>query len=63
MEKIIECTYCNGQASLVKENINIKYNNITYNISQLFYRCEKCKEEFTTNIIDEKTLYNLREKI
>ncbi len=56
MKNKIECPYCNGYANLEREPKILTYRNEPYKIMQHFYRCEKCKEEFTTDEVDEFSL-------
>ena len=56
MEKIIECTFCDGEAKLQHEKKDISYRKEDFCINQYYYKCEKCGEEFTTDKVDENAL-------
>ena len=56
MKNKIECPFCDGYANLEREPKILTYRNEPYKIMQHFYRCEKCKEEFTTDEVDEFSL-------
>ncbi len=66
MKKNMECAYCDGIAELKTEKKEIEFRKEKFAIHQLFYRCLKCGEEFTTNEVDLLTteqIYNqYREK-
>lgn len=52
MKKIIECPYCDGKALLSKEIKELNYRKDNFKIMAHYYRCQKCKEEFTTTEAD-----------
>lgn len=43
-------------AKLTKRPVVLTYMEIPYNVTQYFYKCETCKEEFTEIETDTKTL-------
>ncbi|MBS3944388.1 MAG: DUF4065 domain-containing protein [Melioribacter sp.] len=49
----MKCAFCNGDANLHVEKTIIKYRKEDFNIHKLFYKCEMCKEQFTTNELDD----------
>jgi putative zinc finger/helix-turn-helix YgiT family protein len=53
MKKIIECPMCDGNAELQSEKKNRTFRKEEFEITEFFYRCNKCGEEFTTTEIDE----------
>lgn len=56
MKNKLECPFCEGYANLEREPKLLTYRNESFKIMQHFYRCEKCKEEFTTDEVDEFSL-------
>ncbi len=56
MKNKLECPFCEGYANLEREPKILTYRNEPFKIMQHFYRCEKCKEEFTTDEVDEFSL-------
>jgi putative zinc finger/helix-turn-helix YgiT family protein len=66
MKEKVDCSYCDGTAELRTEKKEIEFRKERFTIHQLFYRCPKCGEEFTTNEVDFLTteqIYNqYREK-
>lgn len=56
MNQIIDCAYCDGQAYLQKTDRELTYRKETYRVVEHFYKCNKCKEEFTTTGSDTLTL-------
>ena len=53
MKKIIECPLCDGVAKLHSEKKKKTFRKEEFNITDFFYICEKCNEEFTTTEIDK----------
>lgn len=53
MKKIIECPMCDGTASLKSEKKKRTFRKEEFDITEFFYLCEKCSEEFTTTETDE----------
>ena len=51
-----ECPFCEGHANLEREQKMLTYKGESFKIMQHFYRCELCKEEFTTDVVDELSL-------
>lgn len=51
-----KCTFCDGTASLIEDIILSEYKGEIHSIIQYFYKCDTCKDEFTTNEVDEKTI-------
>lgn len=56
MKNNAECPYCDGIAILKREAKELTYRKETFRIIAHFYRCEKCKEEFTTTETDNISL-------
>lgn len=56
MKERIECPYCDGIATLQKEVKEVAYRKDIFKIVAHFYKCEKCKEEFTTTEADTISL-------
>ena len=56
MEKILECPYCPGQATLEKEKKELNFRKEAFNVTSHFYKCNSCKKEFTTTDTDELTI-------
>ncbi|HEU4633310.1 MAG TPA: type II TA system antitoxin MqsA family protein [Flavisolibacter sp.] len=56
MKKKIECPYCDGFANLKQEADELTYRKEVFKIIAHFYKCEKCKEEFTTTETDDISL-------
>jgi len=48
MEEKIKCCLCGGKAELKHENFELENGRITINDSP-YYKCSKCKEEFSTS--------------
>ena len=56
MKKVIECPYCEGQATLQKQSKELMYRKELYKVIEHFYKCNNCKEEFTTTETDTITI-------
>ena len=56
MKQRIECPYCDGMANLHREAKEITYRKDVFKIIAHFYKCGKCKEEFTTTEADTISL-------
>lgn len=56
MKNQIDCAYCDRQAHLQKGGKELTYRKEVFKIVEHFYKCEKCKEEFTTNETDTVSL-------
>jgi hypothetical protein len=56
MKKIDECPFCEGQAILETQKRDLVYRKESFCINQYYYKCAKCKEEYTTNEADEVSL-------
>lgn len=53
----IDCPYCEKEISYLKgEEGTIKYRDKSFEIIYYFYKCNICKQEFTTTESDNKTL-------
>ena len=57
MKSVIECPYCDGNAHLKKEGGALMFRKEPFQVIKHFYKCDKCKEEFTTTEVDQLT-YN-----
>lgn len=53
MKKIIECPMCDGVARLRSEKKKRVFRKEEFDVTEFFYRCENCNEEFTTTETDE----------
>lgn len=66
MRKSVNCAYCKGTAELKHENKETIYRKESFKFNQFYYKCNSCKDEFTTNDIDDisvNQIYNqYREK-
>jgi putative zinc finger/helix-turn-helix YgiT family protein len=49
----MKCAFCSGEAKLNIEEAKILFRKEGFKIHKHFYECEKCKEQFTTNEIDQ----------
>ncbi len=49
----MKCPFCDGIADLKIEPIKITFRKEDFNIQKQFYKCNKCKEQFTTDELDE----------
>lgn len=56
MKQKIECPYCDGKANLQKEAKELNYRKDVFKIVAHFYKCVKCKVEFTTTESDTISL-------
>lgn len=56
MKKVIECPYCDGQAKLDRQAKELTYRKDLFKVVEHFYKCDLCKEEFTTTETDTVTL-------
>ena len=56
MKKIIECPICDGTADLHSEKKKRIFRKEEFEITEYFYLCNKCNEEFTTTDSDEVTI-------
>lgn len=56
MKKILECPYCDGIAGLVKKDSEFPYRKEVYKVVEHYYKCDKCREEFTTTQTDTITV-------
>ncbi|HZV69295.1 MAG TPA: type II TA system antitoxin MqsA family protein [Saprospiraceae bacterium] len=52
MKKIIECPYCVGHAQLNMNPKEIIFKKENFHVQQHYYKCDICKEEFTTTEAD-----------
>lgn len=53
MKKIIECPMCDGSAKLLSEKRKRTFRKEEFEVTEFFYHCEQCGEEFTTTETDE----------
>lgn len=62
----MKCAFCGGNALQMVETIKISYRKEDFKVHKQFYKCEDCKEQFTTDELDNvniKQVYNqYREK-
>ncbi|MCK9422088.1 MAG: Panacea domain-containing protein [Bacteroidales bacterium] len=59
MNQKIECTYCDGYATIVKNPKTLSYRKESFKVIEHFYKCQKCQKEFTTTEVDELTFIQL----
>ena len=59
MKNKIECPYCEGHAILHNEIKKLAFRKENFSVRVHFYRCRKCKEEFTTTDVDTVTMLQL----
>ncbi len=65
MKNLIECPYCDGNAKLHRKDKEINYRKEMFCVVEHYYKCENCKEEFTTTKTDTVTMtqvYNMYRK-
>ena len=55
----IECPYCDGHAILQNEERKLSFRKESFSVRVHYYRCQKCKEEFTTTEVDTVTMLQL----
>ncbi len=51
--KSLDCPTCNGKAELIIEKKNRTFRRQKFEIFEHFYRCTKCRNEFTNTQLDE----------
>ena len=56
MKKILECPFCDGNATLIKYSKELIYRKESFDVVEHFYKCGSCNEEFTTTETDTITL-------
>lgn len=56
MNQIIDCAYCDGKAQLQKTGKELNFKKEVFKVVEHYYKCENCKEEFTTTETDTVTL-------
>ncbi len=56
MKSKIECPYCDGIAVLNSESREITYKEKLFAVKSYYYKCEVCREEFTTTETDSLTM-------
>lgn len=49
----MKCPFCESEAEYKIELVKITFRKEDFNIHKLFYKCEMCKEQFTTNELDD----------
>ena len=59
MNPKIECTYCDGDAVILKMPRKLAYRKELFKVIEHFYKCQKCEKEFTTTETDELTIVQL----
>ena len=57
---MIDCSFCDGKATHCIEKRDFTYKGEVLNIEQHYWKCDLCKEEFTTDYVDDKTLSNVK---
>lgn len=62
----MKCPFCGGTTERLVKIVNISFRKEDFKINKQFYKCKECKEQFTTDELDNvniKQVYNLyREK-
>ncbi|HRN27493.1 MAG: DUF4065 domain-containing protein [Ignavibacteriaceae bacterium] len=62
----MKCAFCGGNALQMVETVKISYRKEDFKVHKQFYKCQDCKEQFTTDELDNvniKQVYNqYREK-
>ncbi len=53
MKKLIECPMCEGTANLHSGKKKRSFRKEEFEVTEFFYLCEKCNEDFTTTETDE----------
>jgi putative zinc finger/helix-turn-helix YgiT family protein len=53
MDRIVQCGLCDGQAELVTEKREREFRKEKFAISEHYYKCTACGEDFTTTELDE----------
>lgn len=57
------CPFCKEGAGILQtESMIVEFREQLHNIFSYFYKCNKCKEEFTTAAIDEVTINQVYSK-
>ena len=56
MRQKIDCAYCDGQAQLQRKERDLNFRKEVFKVVEHFYKCNICKEEFTTTETDTVTL-------
>lgn len=56
MKEVIDCAYCSGSAKLHRVEKAIEYKKEEFFVIAHYYKCTKCKEEFTTEETDHVTI-------
>lgn len=59
MKKVLDCPYCDGHAKINKQEKEISYRKEVFKTIEHFYKCGKCKEEFTTTETDTVTMLQI----
>ena len=59
MNQTLECPYCDGNAAIEREIRPLDFKKEKINVVVQFYKCIKCKEEFTTTEVDTVTINQL----
>ena len=66
MELNMKCPFCGGTTEKLVESVKINFRKEEFKIHKQFYKCNECKERFTTDELDNvniKQVYNqYREK-
>lgn len=62
MKKVIESPFAEGNATLVNEAKEIKFNGSKYTVTSYYYKCDITSEEFTTTEQDESWITQLYNK-
>lgn len=60
MKNILECPYCTGKAKINRYKKIITFKKEDFEVVQHFYKCNSCKEEFTTTETDHLSLVQIQ---
>ena len=60
--KTIQCGICNDIAELQIQIKTRQFRGEDFTINEHYYKCRKCKEEFTTTGLDELNIMQVYDK-
>ena len=60
MLKSTSCPFCTKIAELKNEKVIINFGDEPIDVNSYFYKCNNCKEEFTTTDLCESTLKQIK---
>ncbi|MGE5457444.1 MAG: type II TA system antitoxin MqsA family protein [Methanococcaceae archaeon] len=53
MDSIVQCALCDGQSELIIEKKEREFRKEKFIVSEHYYKCNNCKQDFTTAELDE----------